>query len=169
MKLTHGFLNNFIIVRSLCWINWFHERPSTFMRLQLLYQFLKRFVIPAIQFLHIREVYVRINLTVGTDVFVDVVRLRLENADASPVEPVLALVAANVKLGFVVRLLAEAIQFLRFPRVATLVADEFGHSLRHRLGYADAVAVIPIVTQITTDVKSENVIRLIKNDKISSR
>lgn len=68
-------------------------------------------------------------------------------------EPVLALVAANVELGFIVRLFAQAVKFFRFPGMSALGANELSHPFRHRLRDSDAFAVVPVVTQVASDIK----------------
>lgn len=57
-------------------------------------------------------------------------------------------------LRLVVRLLAQTVQLLRFPGVLALAAHKLVDLLRLLLGDADAIAVEPVIAQITTHVES---------------
>lgn len=67
------------------------------MQLYLFHEPLEIFEVFGGELFHIGVVHRVVLLTVGTDVFVDVVGLGLQDADAPAVEPVLASVAADVE------------------------------------------------------------------------
>lgn len=65
--------------------------------LYLFDEFLECFKVFDVEILHVSEVNRRVALTVRTHVLVYVVSLRLQDADAAAVEPVLTAVAADVE------------------------------------------------------------------------
>lgn len=67
------------------------------MYLQLLDELAESLEILLRQVFHVGEINRVVSLTPRTDVLVDVVRLRLQNAHAPTVEPVLASITANIK------------------------------------------------------------------------
>lgn len=111
------------------------------------------------QALTVRQIDGRILLALGANVLVNAVRLRLHNADAPAVEPVLALVAANVELRLIVRLAAQTVQLLRVARMLAFAAHELGQRLRSILADADALAVEPIVAQIAAHIELGVIVR----------
>lgn len=121
--------------------------------LNLFDQFLQIVKLLETQRLHVGKVDRIILVAIRAYVLVNVVCLALQYSNAPSVEPVLALITANVELRFVVRLTAEAVQLLRVPGVLTLPANVLGDLLRLRLTDANAVSVEPIVTQIATNVE----------------
>ena len=95
----------------------------------------------------------RIEDQARASVLVDGLGFRLEDADAAAVEPILTLVAANVKLRFVVRLLTQTIELLRVARFVAAVAHKLAHRLTHGFRDANAAAMEPIGAQIAAHVK----------------
>lgn len=108
---------------------------------------------------HVRRLHRIALLALGADVLVDALRLRLHDAHAATVEPVLAFVAADVELGLVVRFAAQAVKLLRVARVPALAAHELRQRLRRLLGDADALAVEPVVAQVAAHVELGVVVR----------
>lgn len=74
-------------------------------------------------------------------------------------EPVLALVAANVELRLIVRLAAQTVQLLCVARMLAFAAHELGQRLRSVLADADALAVEPIVAQIAAHIELGVIVR----------
>lgn len=124
---------------------------------------------------HVGKIDRIINLTVGANVLIDELCLALQNSHAAPMEPVLAFITANVKsvtlhdnvgyffenpirggylLGFIVRLFAQAVQFLRLASMLAFATHKLVDFLGLLLGDSNAVPVEPIMAQVTTDVKS---------------
>ena len=83
------------------------------MDLQLAEELTKRLVVGRAEGPHVGVVEERIGVAVGARVLVDRLRFRLEDTNAPTMEPVLAAIALDVKLRFVVRLPAKAVQLLR--------------------------------------------------------
>lgn len=65
--------------------------------LYLFDQFLQQIKVLSAEVLHVGEIDRRISLTVRTDIFVNIVSFRLQNANTPAVKPVLTFIAANIK------------------------------------------------------------------------
>ena len=68
-------------------------------------------------------------------------------------EPIRALLATDVELGFVIGLLADTVNFHVFTGIAALVANVLGHGLGHGLRDPDARPVEPIAANVTADIE----------------
>lgn len=69
-------------------------------------------------------------------------------------EPILTLIAANVKFRLIVRLTTQTEQLLSITCMFAFAANKFREIFGLFFGNIHAIAVEPIVTQITTNVKS---------------
>lgn len=78
-------------------------------------------------------------------------------------KPVLALIAANVKLRLVVRLPAQTEQFLSITGMLALATNEFRDAFRFFLCNVNTFAVEPIIAQITADIKHGIIVRRLAN------
>ncbi|CAN8007607.1 unnamed protein product, partial [Ixodes pacificus] len=157
--LTHGFFDDGVVVRRLFRIHRLQERPGHFVtsaHLEALEQLAQVVEVPALEGLEVGLVDVAVALTRRADVLLDRVCLALQDPDAAPVEPVLALVAADRatdSLRFVVGLPAEAVQFLggRLVVGAALVTHILVHGLGLHLRQADALDVEPVGAQVAAN------------------
>lgn len=127
--------------------------------LQRVNQFLEIIEVFGTELLEVSEIDLRITLTVRTNVFLDGVGLRLEDTDTSAVKPILASIATDVELAFVVRSPTQTIQLivLGFDFV-TIGANILFGFLGLSFGQTDAVHVKPIGTEVAANHKPRRVV-----------
>lgn len=117
-------------------------------------QLLQIFVLQLTEAFHVGKIHRIVALAVRADVFINEFSFALQNANAPAMEPILALVTANVELRFIVRLSTQAVQFLGVSSVLTFAAYELGMILRVSLRDADTLSMEPVVAQIAANVES---------------
>jgi len=122
------------------------------------YDFVQVRVIPVVKVLLVCGGFLLL-YTSGARVTGDVFGFVRADVDASAVEPILACVTADVKLGIVVRCLTEAVEFFLRLGGAAVWAHPRVHFFGHLLRDAHTLRVEPVGAQIASNIEFSFIVR----------
>lgn len=113
--------------------------------LYLFDEFFQVIIFAVVHLLHVGKIHRIVALTIRANVLIDAFGFALQYADTTAMEPVLAFVAAYVKLCLIVRFAAQTEQLLRITGMFAFAANEFRQCFGFLFGDFHTLAVEPIV------------------------
>lgn len=142
---------------------------------ELFDEFFDDLIIISVQSFLIGHIELGSRAAIWAQIFINMISLRLKDADATAMKPIRALFAANIEpekieffnmrslmklenevlLSFIVGLLANAVDFTVFTSISTFIANVFTHGFCHAFVDANARAMEPVAANITANVKPE--------------